>query len=160
MYILVAEYNMGQCILINKDSITDGYSMNKKSSLNHRPININPFSIKLPLSALTSIAHRLSGLFLFLILPFLLWALQILTETPNGYEQLAQIMSPVTCKLTAWLFLVAMGYHLLAGLRHILMDMQWLPENLTSAKISAWVVWGATVLWIVWLGLRLFGGAQ
>lgn len=160
MYTPIAEYNMGQCILINKDSITDGYSMNKKSSLSHRPININPFSIKLPLSALTSIAHRLSGLFLFLMLPFLLWALQILTETPNGYEQLAEIMSPVACKLTAWLLLVAMGYHLVAGLRHILMDMQWLPENLTSAKISAWVVWGATILWIVWLGLRLFGGAQ
>ncbi len=133
--------------------------MNKKRSLNHRPININPFTIKLPLSALTSIAHRLSGLFLFLMIPFLLWALQTLIETPKGYEQLAELLSPWPYKLTVWLLLVATGYHILAGLRHILMDMHWLSESLKVARISATVVWGATLLMIVWLGLRLFGGA-
>lgn len=162
MYTRVSEYNIDQCILIIllKDSITDGYSMNKKRSLNYRPININPFSIKLPLSALTSIAHRLSGLFLFLMIPFLLWGLQTLTETPKGYEQLADLLNFWPYKFTVWLLLVAMGYHILAGLRHILMDMHWLSESLRAAKISAWVVWGTTVIMIVCLGLRLFGGAQ
>lgn len=134
--------------------------MNKKSTLNHRPININPFTIKLPLSALTSIAHRLSGLFLFLTIPFVLWALQTLLETPRGYEQLAELMSPIACKIFVWLFFVSMGYHILAGMRHLLMDMQLLPENLTSARISAWVVWGATLVLVLSLGFRLFGGAQ
>ncbi len=136
--------------------------MTKNQRFNHkrinRPININPFSIKLPLSALTSIAHRLSGLCLFLMIPLILWALQTLIESPKGYEQLAEALSSKTCKMSIGLFFSAMGYHMLAGFRHILMDIQWLPESLKAAKISAWVVWAATILLIICLGFRLFGG--
>ncbi len=126
----------------------------------NRPININPFSIKLPLSALTSIAHRLSGLCLFLMIPLILWALQTLIESPKGYEQLAEALSSTTCKMSIGLFFSAMGYHMLAGFRHILMDIQWLPETLKAAKISACVVWAATILLIICLGFRLFGGTS
>ena len=134
--------------------------MSKKTTRNNRPINVNPFSIKLPISAITSIAHRMSGVWLFLMLPFFLFALQLLIETPKGYEYLAQTLSPVACKLGVWLGGVALGYHLLAGVRHILMDTQLLPENLRVAKMSAWAVWGATFLLVIWFGFRLFGGTQ
>lgn len=134
--------------------------MNKNSTLNRRPLNINPFSIKLSIYAFTSIVHRLSGLFLFLMIPFLLWTLQTLIETPTGHEQVAQLLSTLGYKLFMWLLLASITYHLFAGIRHVLMDMQWLPENLMSAKISAWVVWGSTLSLIVFIGFRLFGGGQ
>jgi succinate dehydrogenase / fumarate reductase cytochrome b subunit len=133
--------------------------MNKKPIPNARPININPFSVKLSISAFSSIAHRLSGLFLFFMIPFLLGALQTLVETPKGYEKVAELLSPWGYKLAMGLFLAAMLYHLFAGIRHILMDMHLLSESLVAAKISAWVVWGATLLSVVYLGVRLFGGA-
>jgi succinate dehydrogenase / fumarate reductase cytochrome b subunit len=131
--------------------------MNKKHMPKARPININPFSVKLPISAFTSIAHRLSGLFLFLMIPFLLAALQTLVETPKGYEKLANLLSPLGYKLAIGLFLVAMLYHLFAGIRHVLMDMHILSESLVAAKISAWVVWALTLLSVLWLVFRLFG---
>lgn len=157
MYAQVTEYN---ALLIIMDSITDGYNMskNKKQSFNLRPININPFSLKLSISALASITHRLSGLFLFLMLPFLLWAWQILVQTPTGAEQLGEWLSPITCKITLWVFLTAGIYHLFAGIRHILMDMHVLSESLMMGKISAWVVYGVTLLLAIWLAFRLFGG--
>ncbi|HLF66576.1 MAG TPA: succinate dehydrogenase, cytochrome b556 subunit, partial [Gammaproteobacteria bacterium] len=38
----------------------------------NRPINLNLFTIRFPLPAIVSILHRVSGVFLFLLLPILM----------------------------------------------------------------------------------------
>ena len=49
---------------------------NQKIVKRNRPKNLNLFTIRLPMPALVSIMHRVSGAFLFLLLPLLLWLLQ------------------------------------------------------------------------------------
>ncbi|MBV8802224.1 MAG: succinate dehydrogenase, cytochrome b556 subunit, partial [Gammaproteobacteria bacterium] len=40
-----------------------------------RPKNLNLFTIRFPVPAIASILHRISGFILFLLIPFMLWAL-------------------------------------------------------------------------------------
>lgn len=124
---------------------------------NNRPTNIGLGSIKnyrFPITAISSILHRLSGLLLFILIPFLIWALDVSLATASGFNEVKHIMTSGFFGFVVWLFLSAISYHLIAGIRHILMDIG-LGENLYVAKTTSWVVIGlsiaALVLWGIWI---------
>ena len=50
-----------------------------------RPINLNLMTIKFPITAITSILHRASGVFVFLAVPLLLWCLQYSLASPMHF---------------------------------------------------------------------------
>jgi hypothetical protein len=50
-----------------------------------RPKNLNLLTIRLPIPALVSIMHRVSGAFLFLLLPGLLWLLAQSLASAESY---------------------------------------------------------------------------
>ena len=49
------------------------------------PVFLNLFRIRFPVGAVTSIAHRLSGLLLFLSFPVLVYWLDLSLRDPAGY---------------------------------------------------------------------------
>lgn len=104
-----------------------------------RPLNINPFSIRLPLPALISISHRLSGIFIFLGIPFLLLGLQRSLESQHSFYILQRLLMHPVISMVAWLFLAALCLHLLAGCRHLLMDCQ-IGDSLKGGRLGAWIV--------------------
>jgi succinate dehydrogenase / fumarate reductase cytochrome b subunit len=58
-----------------------------------RPVNINLLKIKLPLTALLSITHRLSGMFVFfVVLPLTAISLYYLAESLDSYEQFSGLI--------------------------------------------------------------------
>lgn len=106
---------------------------------NKRPININPLSIRLPLSALVSIAHRLSGILVFLLIPAMLWSLNLSLASPEGFNQaIDSFYSPVS-KFVVWIFLGGILFHFCAGIRHLLMDVH-IGGSLKGGRRGAWLV--------------------
>jgi len=110
-----------------------------------RPVFLNLFKIHLPVTALTSILHRITGVVMMLALPILILLLY-------GVAYDASMLRVVSA-LPQWLLLVsefgvvvAFMYHILAGLRHLFHDFTG-SHSLGSTVISSWVVLS---LWLVW----------
>ena len=58
-----------------------------------RPVNINLLKIKLPLTALLSITHRLSGMFVFfIVLPLTAISFYYLAQSLESYEQFTALI--------------------------------------------------------------------
>lgn len=104
-----------------------------------RPINVYLLSYKYPVTAIISVLHRISGVLLFLLIPLLLWLLASSLASPDQFDNLLDILSNPFLKLILWVFLSALLYHLVAGIRHLIMDLGW-GESLQSARASAWAV--------------------
>lgn len=120
-----------------------------------RPKNLNLITIRLPLPALVSILHRLSGMLLFLILPVLLAALQYSLDSSAGFDRLLELAAHPLIKLfilgMAWAFL----HHLFAGLRHLAFDMN-LGVELAQARLSNKLVLACSLLLTILIGVKLW----
>ncbi|WP_444998518.1 succinate dehydrogenase, cytochrome b556 subunit [Aliikangiella sp. IMCC44359] len=120
---------------------------------NNRPVNLNLAAFKFPVTSISSILHRVSGVLLFLSVPFCLWALQQ-SLTPSGFGELKVLLSGVIGKLAVWLILSMLAYHIIAGVRHLLMDAG-IGESLEGGRMGSYaaIVLGAVVAVIlgVWI---------
>ena len=104
-----------------------------------RPININLFKIQLPLSALLSITHRISGILIFfIVLPISAIALSFMYESQQSYDNFVNFYSTNSfIKLIFISLVLIFQYHIFTGIRHLLIDFHLLAENLTSSFRSA-----------------------
>lgn len=101
-----------------------------------RPVNLNLFTIHFPIPAIVSILHRITGVVLFLIIPLMLWGFYLSLSSPHDYDAMQQFMASAWMKFFIWILLSAFIYHLIAGIRHLLMDLG-IAEELKSGKFSA-----------------------
>jgi len=122
----------------------------QKNRVNHRPKNLNLFTIKLPINALVSIMHRASGVVLFLLLPTLLLALQQSLVSAAHYQALSQLLSHWLIKLLLVACSWAFFHHFYAGIRHLLQDVHWMT-TLQKSRFT-----GRVVLVLVSLSVLLF----
>lgn len=120
-----------------------------------RPVNLDLRTIKLPVTAYTSIAHRISGVILFLAIAVLLWALDTSLSSEAGFEQVKSCLQHPLAKLVTWGILSALLYHLVAGIRHLAMDAG-VGEELESGKTGAKVVIVISAVLIVLLGVWIW----
>ena len=88
-----------------------------------RPVNLDIGTINLPLAALTSITHRISGVALVAGLSVLLYLLNHSLVSEADFLRVREIIATTPAKLTLWVILSALGYHLVAGCKHLLMDI-------------------------------------
>ena len=101
-----------------------------------RPVNLDITTIKLPLPAYTSILHRISGVLLFLGLGLLLYALELSLASQNSFIALQQTLAQPFVKFLVWIILSALIYHFVAGIKHLLMDIN-IGDGKTSGKVGA-----------------------
>ncbi len=120
-----------------------------------RPKNLNLITIRLPLPALVSILHRLSGAVLFLILPLLLLALQYSLASPASFARLAALAEHPLIKLLLLGLVWAFLHHLFAGLRHLACDLNWGLE-LAQARFSNKLVLAGGLLTTLLVGAMLW----
>lgn len=121
----------------------------------HQVRNFNLFTIQYPFTAIISLLHRISGIFVFLIIPFLLWMLNSALESSVGFEHIRTVLINPAVKLIWWFILVALWYHLLAGVRHLLMDIG-IGESLKSARLSGGITIIATIIAAIFMGIWLW----
>lgn len=119
-----------------------------------RPVNLDLTTIKMHPAANASILHRISGVVMVFAIGILLWVLSLSLSSPEGFAQVQAMLDGVFFKLIILGILAALIYHLLGGIRHLLMDLGHFEElesgNATAKLIIAlWVVLTAVVG--VWL---------
>ncbi len=120
-----------------------------------RPVNLDLRTIKLPVTAYTSIAHRISGVILFIAIAGLLWLLSTSLSSETGFEQVKAYLQHPLAKLVLWGVLSALLYHLVAGIRHLIMDAG-VGEGLESGRLGAKLVIVVAVVLIVLLGVWIW----
>jgi len=104
-----------------------------------RPKNLNLFTIRLPVNAIISILHRMSGMVLFLLLPALLLALSYSVQSEASYTELTGMLQHWLAKLFVIGLSCAFFHHFYAGIRHLAMDVHWMT-SLQKARISSRLV--------------------
>ena len=104
----------------------------------HRPVYIDLRKINLPVSALISITHRLSGMYVFFItLPLMLALIYFSTESEDSFNDLSLFLKDY--KFILGLIVLSfciLWYHILSGVRHLIMDAH-IGESLIASKYSA-----------------------
>ena len=120
-----------------------------------RPVNLALSTIQFPAPAIASILHRITGVIMLVALVFLTWALVTSLQSEQQFNWVSSLMDTFLAKFIAWGILTALGYHLLAGLRHLVMDMgHW--EELQSGKLSAKVAMVLAIVLSVLAGVWLW----
>jgi len=119
-----------------------------------RPKNLNLFTIHFPIPAIVSILHRVSGAFLFLLIPFILWALSF-SLTDTGYENLQQWLGMTSVKCIFWILFVPFCFHLVAGIRHLLSDIH-IGDTLKMGRTTAILTFIISALLIILAGIWLW----
>ncbi|MCO7223451.1 succinate dehydrogenase, cytochrome b556 subunit [Pleionea sp. CnH1-48] len=120
-----------------------------------RPVNLNLLSIRFPVTAISSILHRISGVVLFIGVPVLLWLLGLSLESQTGFEKASAFISAGFGKFLFWAILTALAYHIIAGIRHLLMDAG-IGETLSGGMNGARAVLVLGVIAAVLLGVWLW----
>jgi succinate dehydrogenase / fumarate reductase cytochrome b subunit len=119
----------------------------------NRPRFLDLWRIRLPLTGMVSLLHRVSGVIMVLLFPFLLYLLQLSLSGGDGFALAAAIVGDWPGRILGLLLLWLFAHHLFAGIRVVLIDMEWGSE-LTMARRSARLVLLAALL-VVLVGSML-----
>lgn len=117
-----------------------------------RPVNLDIGTIKLPITAYVSILHRVSGVALIGAIAILLGLLSYSLKSAEDFASVQACLASVPMKLLMWAVLVAFIYHLLAGIKHLIMDMG-VGETLEGGKLGATLVLVFAVIGILLAGV-------
>ncbi len=116
---------------------------------------------RLPLAGLVSILHRISGALMFFLLPFIIWMFDMSVSSEISYARLMHAFGAVgsgwLLKLIALALIWAYLHHMIAGLRHLWMDMSHAAVSKEFGRRSAATTLIVSILLTVVLGAKLFG---
>lgn len=124
---------------------------------------IDALGYKLPPAGIVSILHRVSGLLMFMLLPFVIWLFDLSVSSQPSFERFAAAFSrgawifpgwflKLVCLALIWAYL----HHFIAGVRHLWMDA---THSVTKRQghVSALVTLASSVVLTVVLMGKLFG---
>lgn len=121
----------------------------------NRPVFINLFKIKFPLTAIASILHRVAGVFMILSLPLLIYMFNLSLQDKASFDQAASIASHPLASILLYLLLWSISHHFFAGIRYFLIDFDCISGKQSSrnSAITIIVVGTLPVLALVWYRL-------
>ncbi|MCD5993194.1 succinate dehydrogenase, cytochrome b556 subunit [Pseudomonas sp. CDFA 602] len=127
----------------------------KKAVNSQRPVNLDLRTIKLPVTAYTSILHRISGVILFVGIAIMLYAMDKSLASEEGFGEVKACLTSPLAKLVIWGLLSALLYHLVAGVRHLIMDTG-VGETLEGGKLGSKIVIAVSVVLILLAGVWIW----
>ena len=117
---------------------------------------------RLPLAGMVSILHRVSGVLLFLLMPFIIWMFDASVSSEISFDVFRSAFAAGVGFIPGWfLKLVALAliwaylHHLIAGVRHLWMDATHAVTK-EFGQSSAVVTLALSVLLTLALGYKLF----
>ncbi len=110
-----------------------------------RPVYLNLLKIRLPLPGIVSFAHRITGVLLFLSLPFAVYLLDLSIESQDSYDRARQILEQPLMLIVQIVLLWSIAHHFFAGIRFLLIDAEIGVEK-SQARTGSWLVLLAEVL--------------
>jgi succinate dehydrogenase / fumarate reductase cytochrome b subunit len=120
-----------------------------------RPMYLNLLQIRLPLPAIVSVMHRVSGAVLFVALPLMLWWLQQSLTSGRTFAEFQTLFSNSLVKLVMVGLLWGYLHHLCAGIRHVVMDMHYGLE-LKTVRLTGTLVLSISITLTVVIGALLW----
>jgi succinate dehydrogenase / fumarate reductase, cytochrome b subunit len=121
----------------------------------NRPINLDFKTLRLPLPAITSILHRISGVIIFGGVFVLLWLLSSSLKSEAGFLDVQAWLAMPLVKFVVWAILAGLLYHLIAGVKHLVMDLG-IGETLEGANTGAKLVVVVSVIAMLLAGVWLW----
>jgi succinate dehydrogenase / fumarate reductase cytochrome b subunit len=118
---------------------------------------------RLPIAGVVSILHRVSGLLMFVLLPFVIWLFDNSVTSEISYEGFMAVFAAGFWIFPGWFVKLAVVgliwaylHHLIAGLRHLWMDAAHAVSK-EQGKVSAQITLALSLPLTLLLGARLFG---
>ena len=117
---------------------------------------------RLPPAGIVSILHRVSGVLMFLLLPFVIWLLDVSLTSEISYERFTSTFVAGLGFLPGWFMkLVVLAliwaylHHFTAGVRHLWMDM---THSVTKQQghVSAVITLATSAVLTLALAFKLF----
>jgi succinate dehydrogenase / fumarate reductase cytochrome b subunit len=135
-----------------------------KPRRDYRNIHVNDIrKYRLPPAGWVSIGHRISGVLMFALLPFVVWLFDVSLTSEVSYDSFRNTWLAGAGWFPAWFVkLVTLGliwaylHHFFAGLRHLWMDVSHKAVERHFGHVSAWATIGASLLLTLALGVKLF----
>ena len=129
----------------------------KKPRPEFRNIGIGQIAkYRLPLAGKVSILHRISGLLLFVCLPFILYLLDQSLTSEISFDAFKGFLANPIVKIVTLVLSWAYLHHFCAGIRYLLLDMH-IGVNKEAGKQSSIVVLAVSLLLTLAMALKLFG---
>lgn len=120
-----------------------------------RPVFLDLWRIKLPISGVVSILHRISGILMVLTIPLAALLFHYALSGPEGFATAAGILDFWLVKLILLVLAWSLLHHLFAGIRYLLLDLG-LGLDRSAARRSAMIALvAAIVVLIIGGGLAL-----
>ena len=117
---------------------------------------------RLPPAGIVSILHRVSGVLMFLLLPFVIWLFDVSLGSEISYERFTStflaglwIFPGWIMKLVALVLIWAYLHHFIAGIRHLWMDATHSVSK-EVGHLSAISTLASSLLLTLVLGAKLF----
>lgn len=112
-----------------------------------RPVNLplSRLAMAMPVTAVASFLHRITGVVLFVGVFFLCYLLDRAASNPAGFADAAAILAAPPGKLALWVVLTSLAYHVVAGVKHLLLDFH-VGDTLKGGRAGAWISLGAAVV--------------
>lgn len=121
-----------------------------------RPVNLDLQTIHFPITAISSILHRVSGVITLIAVGILLWLLGTSLSSPEAFQYASEIMTGFFAKFILWGILTALAYHICGGIRHMLMDFGCVDETLAAGNSSAKITFVITVILAILAGILVW----
>ena len=122
----------------------------------NRPVNLDISSMKLPITAYVSISHRISGVIMLAGILVLLWMLDQSLRSEERFDALKNTLDHPVCTFIIWATLSALLWHLVMGVRHLIMDLG-VGESLQGGRRGAFIAIVVSVIgvlaiagWLLW----------
>ncbi|HBO15142.1 MAG TPA: succinate dehydrogenase, cytochrome b556 subunit [Porticoccaceae bacterium] len=120
-----------------------------------RPVNLDVSTFRLPITSYVSILHRVSGVALFFSVAIFLWLLETSLTSDQGFEWVGNMFGSPLMQFVVWACLSALAYHMVMGLRHLVMDMGY-GENFESGQLTAKIAAAVATALILSIGGWIF----
>jgi succinate dehydrogenase / fumarate reductase cytochrome b subunit len=124
---------------------------------------IEALQYRLPLAGVVSILHRVSGMLMFFLLPFIVWMFDSSVTSEISYDSFTSafvagigFVPGVVIKLVALSLIWAYLHHAVAGIRHLWMDATHSVSKQQghSSAVATFVI---SIALTLALGAKLFG---
>jgi succinate dehydrogenase / fumarate reductase cytochrome b subunit len=118
-----------------------------------RPVFLDLTRIDMPVMAVLSFAHRITGVLMFLSIPIVIYLLGLSLASPQGYETVTSFFDSGLFRLAVLLMLWCFAHHFFAGIRYFMLDLD-IGVDVINGRRSAWCVLGAGLVVAV-IGMAL-----
>lgn len=122
--------------------------LSQRQMTDNRPVYLNLLKIRLPLTGIVSFAHRISGVLLFLFIPFSVYLLDLSVRSAESFAAVKQFLDQPLMLAVQLLIVWSIAHHFFAGIRFLLIDAEIGVEK-SQARIGSWLVFLAEAIAIL-----------